>query len=200
MQSGGVGTFNLGAGNKNMMQLNGPANTIDLLNLTGGLRFNGNAGNAGQVLKSNGAGASPSWGIGVDVYNNTDEVVANNSISIAEQTSADVPGLSKTITLATSAKVAVEFNAFVYSPPCAFCGKTSMDFIIVLDGNVTNRIRHEILNDNYITATGKRIFTLGPGTHTLSLLVNNLTGPAIKTGYFSPNYTSYLFVQTMPAQ
>jgi hypothetical protein len=61
MQSGGVSTLNIGAGNKNLIQLNGGNNSVDFTNTTGGIRINGNAGTAGQVLTSNGTSAAPAW-------------------------------------------------------------------------------------------------------------------------------------------
>ena len=61
MQSGGIGTLNIGANNKNVMQVNGVGNFIDLTNLSGGIRFNGNAGTAGQILQSSGNSAEPKW-------------------------------------------------------------------------------------------------------------------------------------------
>ena len=61
MQSGGVGFLNIGANNKNIVQVNGAGNYIDLTNISGGIRINGNAGTAGQVIQSNGTGAAPTW-------------------------------------------------------------------------------------------------------------------------------------------
>ena len=61
MQTGGAGVLNIGAGNKNIVQVNGAGNYINLTNITGGVRINGNAGTAGQVLQSNGNNAAPEW-------------------------------------------------------------------------------------------------------------------------------------------
>lgn len=61
MQSGGVGVLNLGANSKNIMQLNGSNNSVDLFNISGGLRIDGNAGAPKQVLQSNGGNSAPSW-------------------------------------------------------------------------------------------------------------------------------------------
>lgn len=61
MQTGGVGVLNIGANNKNILQVNGAGNYIDLTNISGGMRINGNGGTAGQVLQSNGNSAAPSW-------------------------------------------------------------------------------------------------------------------------------------------
>ncbi|HSK12814.1 MAG TPA: hypothetical protein VK907_06330 [Phnomibacter sp.] len=44
MQAGGIGTLSLGAAGKYLVQLNGSSNSIDLLNLIGGLRIAGNVG------------------------------------------------------------------------------------------------------------------------------------------------------------
>jgi hypothetical protein len=60
MQAGGVGVLSIGAAGKYMLQLNG-SGFVDLQNNTGGLRINGNAGSAGQVLRSGGPGAPPAW-------------------------------------------------------------------------------------------------------------------------------------------
>ena len=61
MQSGGVGALNIGANSKNIIQVNGAGNYIDLTNISGGVRINGNAGTSGQVLQSGGSGVAPKW-------------------------------------------------------------------------------------------------------------------------------------------
>jgi hypothetical protein len=61
MQTGGAGVLNIGANNKNIVQVNGSGNYIDLTNISGGIRINGNAGTAGQVLQSNGNNVAPKW-------------------------------------------------------------------------------------------------------------------------------------------
>jgi hypothetical protein len=61
MQSGGVGVLNIGAGNKNMIQVNGGGNFIDLQNISAGIRINGSAGTAAQVLNIKGGSVTPTW-------------------------------------------------------------------------------------------------------------------------------------------
>jgi hypothetical protein len=61
MQAGGVGSLTLGANSKEMLQLNGGGNFINLSNINGGLRVNGVAGEPGQIMRSNGGGAAPQW-------------------------------------------------------------------------------------------------------------------------------------------
>ncbi len=61
MQAGGIANLELGAGNKYFLQLNGASNFINLKNISGGLRIEGNSGTPGQILTSNGSDASPQW-------------------------------------------------------------------------------------------------------------------------------------------
>lgn len=166
----------------------------------GAIAFSGNTGQAGQVLKSSGPGASPTWGNATDLYNNIDEIAATGLITVNQQTFNDVPGLSKTINLTVTSKVVVDFDLQVDAPSCGFCAESVFDCIIMLNGNNTNKIRHSVQNGSSSTVTGKRIFILQAGSYTITLRVNNLTGAPLKAGYYSPPYNSYMYVETIPSQ
>jgi|GEM_PF-1544409 len=60
-QAGGFNNLGLGSQGKTYINLNGSGDYIDITNANGGVRVNGNAGSAGQVLQSNGNSASPTW-------------------------------------------------------------------------------------------------------------------------------------------
>jgi hypothetical protein len=58
---GGVNNLALGSQGKAYINLNGGGDYIDITNVNGGIRVNGNAGSPGQILQSNGSGAAPGW-------------------------------------------------------------------------------------------------------------------------------------------
>ncbi len=67
MQDGGIGTLALGANKYYLIEMvnsktdNTGLRYVNLANNNGGLRINGNAGTAGQVLTSGGSNAAPYW-------------------------------------------------------------------------------------------------------------------------------------------
>lgn len=117
MQSGGVGLLTLGANSKNLVQLNGGNNSLDLMNLTGGLRVDGNAGTAGQQLESRGNGAAPVWKSKPyflayakpgDPWNTYTELIGTNVETIA------VPGLDNlSFFLPEGGQVEVAISAYL---------------------------------------------------------------------------------------
>jgi len=67
-QTGGFNNLALGSQGKSYININGSGDYIDLTNVNGGLRINGNAGSPGQVLQTNGNGAAPTWSSGSKPY------------------------------------------------------------------------------------------------------------------------------------
>ena len=93
-QPGGVNNLALGSQGKNYININGSGDFIDLTNISGGIRINGNAGTAGQVIQSNGSGAAPTWSTSSKPY-----VLSFNQTDYADLNaegvfSVHIPGLS----------------------------------------------------------------------------------------------------------
>ena len=167
----------------------------------GALAINGSAGAAGQVLQTNGSGSSPSWinNPVSDMYNYAEEIPATGQIQLADGQQGAIPGLSKQLNLTKPSKVIVRFMLMTFGVSCTFCGGSTFDVWIVLDGANTGYIRKTVDNANGMSVDGCRIFTLGPGTHNISLSAITLTGPDVLFAINPPTvYPSFLLIEVIP--
>lgn len=143
------------------------------LNGNGALIFNNNAGTAGQVLQTNGAGNSPSWTSGTNaLYNNTNMVTASSSYDItssATPTSA-IPGLVANFSTSGNAKVHVTVTLEVAAVNCAsFCPGSRLDVLLYLDGIWLNSYRHTIPSNFFQTISITRVLNVSAGNHTIDV-------------------------------
>ena len=168
----------------------------------GALAVNGNTGIAGQFLQSNGSGSAGTWVNNPvsDIYVQTEEIAATALIVIPQTQSGEVPGLSKTLVLSKNSKVVVRFQVQAEGVTCGFCGSTTYDMSIILNGANTGFIRHTIQNGTSAgTAAGMRIFTLSAGTHTIAIRASNLSGPDLRLALSTPTvYPSFMSIEVIP--
>ncbi len=166
---------------------------------TGALKINGTEGLQGQILQSNGSQA-PEWRSNPvsDMFNMTEELACTAEVIIPAQSTGDVPGLSKTLVLTKTSKVVVQFTVLANSIGCTFCGGTTFDMIINLDGGNTGRVRYAVPNGENLHVTGSRIFLLQPGTHTIKISGNTLSGPNLRLGLPPGVYPSFMTLQVIP--
>ena len=135
------------------------------------------------------------------MYSQTEEIANTNIIQLVapSQQSGVVPGLSKTLVLTKTSKVIVSYQVNAQSISCTFCGGTTFDMIITLNGSNTGYIRNSVENGTSKSITAMRIFTLGPGTHTIAITGFHLTGPTLQLGVAPPTvYPSFLFIEVIP--
>lgn len=199
MQTGGIGNLGIGAGNKYLLQLNGPGGYVDFSNNSGGLRINGNAGAAGQVLTSNGA-AAPSWNTLIlpNAFNNT--VLLTSTTEIVNGTSVgavDMPGLSYTFTATGTTKVLVQANIPASAIACSFCGSSLSGFDMILDGGLAARFLTDLYNGYDMVLNGTQIFTVAAGVHTIKITVDGV-GPDVRFGRSNPVFPTNMIVQLIP--
>lgn len=171
----------------------------------GALAINGNTGNAGQLLQSNGNGAAGTW---VDnpvsaIYSQTEEIINTTQVTISSvgQQSAEVPGLTKTLVLSKASKVKVSYNVYALGAYCTICGVTAFFMFIKLNGVNTGNYFNSIGNGAFFDemVSGMRIFTLAPGTYTIAVAGQNRSGPDLILGTGNPGpYPSFLFIEVIP--
>ncbi len=142
MQAGGAGALNLGANSKNLLQLNGAGNFVDLSNNTGGLRINGNAGTAGQILQSNGNAASPKW-VTKPYFMTLQQAVGQYSfieLTGIGVTSVPIPGMdNQSILIPEASRVMANISGFLYST--AQSGTVSAKIRIEIWESSTNTLK-----------------------------------------------------------
>jgi hypothetical protein len=198
MQTGGIGNLGIGAGGKYLLQLNGPGGYVDFSNNSGGLRINGNAGAAGQVLTSNGA-AAPSWNTLPNLYDNTQVFNSSAAVVVASGDVVDIPGLSYTFTLSGNAKVHVQFNIFSRAYSCFACNASLGSVGIMVNGAGLAWFTQTMYNDYYYNLDGSQVFDLGPGTYTIKLMAYGI-GPDVTFGIrgTTPARVSNMIVSVIP--
>ena len=130
--------------------------------------LNGNAGNPGQVLQSNGEGTSPTWSHGTNVlYNNTILLLNNTQSELTSSTAINLPGLNHTFSVSGNAKVVINFSIYTSSGACAGCGSMDVFIDILLNGGVAKRYVEDVANGTTNSFAGSTMLQVGPGTHTI---------------------------------
>jgi hypothetical protein len=137
----------------------------------GTLSVNGNAGNPGQVLQSNGGSSSPTWTSTTNaLYNNTVEITNATPIILNSSNGVvDLPGMTYTFTVGTNAKVFVSYAIPLQVVSCAFCGVTQIYMDVVLNGGLVSRTRNDVANGSQFNYSSSKLISVGPGTHTVKL-------------------------------
>lgn len=172
MQSGGVGNLGIGAGNKYLMLLSGSGNYIDLQNISGGLRINGSAGTAGQVLTTNGTGSAPQWKSATNsLYQNVVQLNQTSDVTVNQSTGiVDLPGLTYTFTVPGNAKAWVSFNCDLFASYCFACGPSTAVVYLYLDGNLVKTFTGpQMPNSSTTDYSSSYILSMAAGQHTIKL-------------------------------
>jgi len=160
-----VGFFGLGTGWGLLM------NTT-----TGAISFGGNAGQAGQVLKSNGSGAAPAWQGGGSSNVFIARQSTNSTSIVSGQT--DIPDLVANFTLPVASTVLFQYSANVYAQDCFACSPKRVSIILfqnVVGGtNELDRARASIENDTWSTTlvSGPAVFDFPAGTYSFKVMLS----------------------------
>jgi hypothetical protein len=134
----------------------------------GALWVNGNAGSPGQLLQSNGDGASPTWSQPTNaLYNNTVLLLNNTQTAVTTSTPFDLPGLVHTFNVTGNARVVINFSIYTASGACIGCGTTDFFIDIVLDGAGVRRYVEDVANGATHSFAGSTMLQVGPGNHTI---------------------------------
>ncbi|MCC6649770.1 MAG: hypothetical protein IT348_01320 [Candidatus Eisenbacteria bacterium] len=166
----------------------------------GSMAVNGNAGAAGQVLQSNGAGAAATWTSPTNgLYSNTYIATGNSSVTItsASPYGVVIPGLEQGFTTAGSARVLVNWSFPLSQPSCFGCGLGSPWYYVELDGARVATFQHSMDNGGGSSASGTYAATVGAGAHTIRLRCG-LTSRDEVFGSGNPTWISQMTVQVIP--
>ena len=137
----------------------------------GALAVNQNVGSPGQVLQSNGGGGAATWVAPTNsLFNNTNTFPSTNVVLEHDNYSpVMIPGMTSTFTLTSTAKVWVSITVRVVTVGCDFCGSTTTTLEVKIDGYFVSYLYNDVGNGAILNPSGSWIYTLGPGTHTISL-------------------------------
>lgn len=170
MQSGGLGILSLGANSMSLLDINGFANSIDIIN-NARLRLNGDAGQQYQVLQSNGPYSQPTWGSPTFTLYAHTTGLSGTSVNPAEGQEVQIPGTSRTFQIDGNAQVAISIGVQLYTNSCIACNAADVYLKVYCDGvfqeswYLTNDNAHE----NRLC--GSTVVSVGPGLHTFTFTV-----------------------------
>lgn len=118
------------------LHVNGSLQVVNELNVGGDASKAGDAGTAGQILTSNGAGTAPSWqtlNIHSGTISNAYYVQGTTGLTIPAGTTADVPGVTITLTVPAGRTQTFLFNILGYAVnPSPGTGKSSQGVFSLL--------------------------------------------------------------------
>lgn len=183
-QAGGFNNLALGSQGKNFINLNGSGNYVDITNATGGLRVDGNAGAAGQVLTSNGAGAAPTWSNGAATMA-ANSLVWGQTATVSNFTGFTVvPGLTQVVNVPVAGRGMFIVRGQMVNNGCFACGLASCKYDIWVDGILIDRAIIQVGNGlESVVTNGATFYDLTPGSHTFQVYVDGNGN----------NYTAYGF-------
>ena len=166
---------------------------------TGALALNGNEGQAGQVIQSNGGGSSPTWVSPTNtLYNNSNIVTSTALLTLYEgDPKTLIPGLSYSFTVSGNAKVLVSFTIPVRTYSCTFCNSSSANLYMQISGYQVGAYSLDIVNGATVLMSGNTLFPVSPGTYTISILAD-VFGPEISFFQNSFYATNCMIVQVFP--
>ena len=137
---------------------------------TGALAVSGATGTAGQYLSSNGSGSPAAWVDPTNTqYNNTTIIYSSNTQVIGDHGFANLPNLTKTLTLATAAKLIVSSDVVVYDPGCVACGASDDIAYLVIDGVDIRTYERYVANGSRDVISFTVGVSLAAGTHTINI-------------------------------
>lgn len=147
----------------------------------GALALMGNLGANGQVLTSSGGNAVSWQSPMAALYNNTVKKSSTTAVQIVNGARDDIPGLSHTFTVSGNAYVLLNYNYLVFALPCTFCGQSTLETEVYLDGTLTAKFVNIVDNVEFANIAGSTMIPVTAGTHTIRLACRN-TGPTVSVG------------------
>lgn len=161
------------------------------------LSLDSDSPNAGVAL---GYGAAETWvNPGAAAFSNTSETstLTKTALTVPFTGPLALPGMSKSVTVATTSKALVNWTLFVASTSCFGCGDCNDSFNIVLDGVVVCRVIGSTPNGGSRSESGACLLTLASGAHPIEIQLFTLGGTrATIGGDFAP-LGNDLIVQVM---
>jgi hypothetical protein len=167
------------------------------LSANGAFSVNGNAGQSGQVLTSNG-NSSPQWTSSTNaLFNNTNSVVNQDALSLTTSNGFVVlPGMLFSLSLTGNTKVFFSYVIPAFAIGCSFCGQSSVFIDLRIDGGTNNRSEWDIANGAHETLSFSKVVTLGAGNHVIQIAAEAI-GPTVQFGGCCI-YDKILNVQVIP--
>ena len=168
---------------------------------SGAIAIGGNDGSAGQVITSSGSGAAPQWKSPTNtLYQSTNMNSTAAAITPTPGTLTLVPGLSQTVSVSGNAKLLVQYAVQASSGVCLGCSNSVAEIDLTLNGGLANRMEYELINSSHTTMAGGWLMSVGPGSYTIEVKAELLTGPSVTFGCGTGcgGYNSYLIVQVIP--
>ena len=158
---------------------------------TGALAAGGSTGTAGQVLRSSGSGASPTWASPTaQEYSSLVDIQTTSTVSLnAGQLEVALPGMSTTVNVAGNAKLVVSLVVNVKNYECTLCPGAAAYLTLMVDGAVARTVNATMNNGTSSTMTPTFVVPVTAGSHTISVNGSAL-GKAVVFGSTWPGASS----------
>ncbi len=142
---------------------------------TGAISFGGDAGQAGQVLTSNGTAGAPIWKTPGDGKPFVAKPTAN-SPDLGTSGRVDVPGMVANFTLTAPSQVVFQFKLSIANRSCIACGDRRTFIVLVQNiiGGTTDIATTTVYTPNGEIAdgvSGPIVVDLAPGTYSYKVLI-----------------------------
>ena len=143
----------------------------------GVLMVNGNAGNAGQVLQSNGSSSPPTWVSPVTTF-----VSSGASFSSLVNNGDETTISSVSVTVTQNSYVEVSGTMGLYSAGCFGCGDASV-FLLMNDPSQSFEwvvaANPHVIGVTNMSFVQRTLFTLSAGNYTFTLRARKNSGPTV---------------------
>lgn len=177
------------------LHVNGSLQLTNELNVGGTNSSAGSAGTTGDILISQGNDNAPKWSKlstsgASGILSSVQYILGTNSINVSSGNTANVPGLTYTITVpSTVSSQTLVFNIIGYAPKSAVGGvKCQGVFSLYMDNNKVTSVFTSVANDKGasdgdllnlpIQTSLLYQVTLNPGTYTFTLRYTSWAGTA----------------------
>lgn len=164
----------------------------------GAMAVSGNTGTAGQVLQSNGSGATATWVNPTRVrYENVWSVVSTAVTTVPEWSGQTLPDLSHAVTVTGNARLVIDYTLYVQDPSCALCAGAPASAEIWIDGALARAHFVRLGNGESGYVSDHHVATVGAGTHTIEIKGHS-NAKANSFGNSGAAYGNTLSIEVVP--
>jgi hypothetical protein len=152
----------------------------------GAFVVNSSAGNSGQILKSGGAGAPPTWANSDNIQQINDFIFQPqaNDITTFQENFYNLPNFARSITVAGPALIIITFNATAINNFCFACPSAKGEVQLKVNNIIQTITSHDIENiSGSDLAKGRESFSCSftykaatAGSYSVSVLATNKNG------------------------
>ncbi|MDH6250395.1 hypothetical protein M2347_000122 [Chryseobacterium sp. H1D6B] len=179
------------------LHVNGSLQVVNEINVGGNASTAGSAGTSGQVLTSSGAGVAPSWKALNTVsgtISSANYVQGTTALTIPQGTTADVPGVTITLTVPAGITQTFLFTIIGFAPSTISSDSQGAFYLMQNGVKISSAYTSMVSGTQLVRLPGSVTFlkavTLATGTYTFKVQYSSWSGDQI-VNYNPTNYAGY---------